>query len=114
MGAQPAGITTLAARKSKSEPVDAYDDAHDAILESMEVDEENFSQADESSSKESIIESVEPEKSSESVANEIPNDEVPVQEQHVDQVEDEGVTNQSSSRSETLSTVRAQTQSIFM
>ena len=87
----PQIITTLAARKSKSEPVDAYDDAHDAILESMEVDEENFSQADESSSKESIIESVEPEKSSESVANEIPNDEVPVQEQHVDQVEDEGV-----------------------
>ena len=86
----PQIITTLAAGKSKSEPVDAYDDAHDAILESMEVNEENFSREEESSSKEFGVESFEPEKSSESVVNEIRSDST-IEEQNIDKVADESV-----------------------
>ena len=71
-----------------------------------------ISQADESSSKESIIESVEPEKSSESVANKSPMMRCLFR-NNVDQVEDEGVDEPIQLEVRNLSTVRAQTQSIL-
>ena len=76
----PQVITTLAAHGSRSDPVDAYDDAHDAILESMEVDVENLSRTDETPSIEVPIETVEPDKSSEIVVNETLDDQGIVQE----------------------------------
>ncbi len=87
----PQVITTLAAHGSRSDPVDAYDDAHDAILESMEVDVENLSRTDETPSIEVPIETVEPDKSSETVVNETLDDQGIVQEKHVDEVADESV-----------------------